>query len=148
MGISRWLLLQRVKPPSSVMVYCCCIRVCSPFLWAESASWMGWLARTLPPVNPPVCNCPAPQLSSPFQHNNSIAAPGASCHPELSFVLLLSLLDWMLALCDFSVFPSTFPVIIFPELNEKDAFMDTKFGPCHCYKFSSSPLTNNKIYLM
>lgn len=87
--------------------YCCRLRaVCSSF----SPSWEhfmdGLLCLDPPPLNPPVSNCPTPQPSSPLQHNNSIAAPGASCHPELSFVLLLlSLLDWMLALCDCPVSP-------------------------------------------
>lgn len=80
----------------------------------------GLLCLDPPPVNPPVSNCPTPQLSSPLQHNNSTAAPGASCHPELSFVLLLlSLLDWMLALCDCPVSSLSSPQIIFLKLNEK-----------------------------
>lgn len=51
----------------------------------------------------------APHCSSatPFQHNNSKDAPGASCHPEPSFVLpLLSLLDWMFF---FSLWMPSFP---------------------------------------
>lgn len=101
---------------------------CSSF----SLSWKhfmdGLLCLDPPPLNPPVSNCPTPQLSSPFQHNNSIAAPGASCHPEPSFVLLLlSLRDWMLALCNCIVSPSSSPLIVFLKLNEKDTMIDTCF---------------------
>lgn len=87
---------------------------CAPhFPRAENTSWMGCCAWTLPQSIVQSLIAPTLQLSSPFQHN-SIAAPGASCHPELSFVLLLwHLLDWMLVLCHCRVSPSSSPLIIF-----------------------------------
>lgn len=84
-----------------------------------------------PPLNPAVPNCPASQLSHPFQHNNSLVAPGASCYPGLSFVLLLlSLLDWMNGFfpCDSLVFPSSSALITSLRLNQKGRMMDACFG--------------------
>lgn len=93
MEISRWLLLQFINLAScsGAAIFG---RVVPPFLCAETTSRAGCRAWTLPPLNPPVSNCASQQLSRPFLHNNSIVAPGASCHPGLSSVLLLlSLLD-------------------------------------------------------
>ncbi len=136
------LLFHFINPPSSAMSFCFFVffSFLMPLLpypgglllvFSELRTLHGRVvvSWTLPPLNPPVSNCPTPQLSSPFQHNNSIAAPGASCYPELSFVfLLLSLLDWMLALCDRPVSPTSSPLITFLKLNEKDRMMDTWFG--------------------
>lgn len=122
----------------------------SPMLW--SGNILGGLSLPDPsPLSPSsilqLSNCPSLQLSHSLRHNNSKDAPGASCHPELSFVPpLLSLPDWMFLLfvnaepltplsLHHLTLSSSSSLIILPKLNEIDSDGWTRA--------SSSPLLRN-----
>lgn len=119
MEISRWLFLQFINPPSSAMsVFFFFLfffnatavisgRVVPPILWAENTS-LGRVVVPGPSPHSILRSLIAPHRSAaPFQHNNSIVAPGASCHPELSFVLpfVISPRLNVFSLCDCPVSP-------------------------------------------
>lgn len=82
-------------------------RVVPPILWAENTS-LGRVVVPGPSPHSILRSLIAPHRSAaPFQHNNSIVAPGASCHPELSFVLpfVISPRLNVFSLCDCPVSP-------------------------------------------